>query len=236
MKSAVTYELLSESHLLLRFCDHITPTILPDIQIATEVAKNVFGPALMDLTPAYTTLLIEFDCLQFPPDQAQQAMQHSLEIKHTAEIKPKAEKPCIEIPVYYHPDVGWDLTSLSTKLALSWQEIALCHQQKNYQVYAMGFAPGFAFMGLLDEKLNMARKSTPRTWVPAGAVAISDLQTAIYPQASPGGWHIIGRSPINLFDASCPIPNMLNTGDTVKFTAISRDEYLKQGGKIEVER
>ncbi|MEM6724711.1 MAG: 5-oxoprolinase subunit PxpB [Bacteroidota bacterium] len=141
----------------------------------------------------------------------QKAMQSSL---------PRMEKQ-IRIPVCYDLEFGLDLEELSTKLALPVQEIIQLHQAQTYQVFSMGFLPGFAYLGLLPEALQIPRKTLPRTKVPAGSVAIAAQQTGIYPQDSPGGWHILGRTPIPIFDPGEAIPFLFSPGDQVRFESIS---------------
>lgn len=235
MKADISYEPISESHLLLRFGDSIDARHLSTIQAALATAETVFGQALTDVTPAYTSLLIEFDCLQFSPAQAMHAMKAAMAAQEAKSDKTTLIPRSIDIPIYYHPDVGWDLPRLSQQSGLSWQEIAQQHQHTELQVYAMGFAPGFAFMGQLPQSLHSERKASPRTYVPAGSLAIADRQSAIYPQASPGGWNIIGRCPLPLFDSQKQPPNLLQVGDKINFIAITREEFIQAGGQIERE-
>ena len=127
----------------------------------------------------------------------------------------------------------WDLESVAAQHQLNWQQVVDIHSQRTYRVYAMGFAPGFAFMGQLDPRLETPRKARPRTCVPAGSVAIADLQTAVYPKDSPGGWNIIGRSPCELFKPDRTPANLLKTADCVRFKAIDKQQFLQLGGSLD---
>ena len=239
MKLNVHCELISENNLLVRFGDEISEDLLDVIQEASLCAAKVFGCQLKDLVASYTTLLIEFDPLLISPWQAQIRFQkawdahylrmHAHVFKSSQELKETSE-PCIEIPVYYHPSVAWDIEEIAQQKGMTWQQVADYHSQKEYRVYAVGFAPGFAFMGKINQCLETPRKSSPRINVPAGSVAIADLQTAVYPSQSPGGWNIIGRSPSIFFDPESSPAALLKTSDRVRFKAISKKQFIHLGG------
>ena len=239
MKVSVHCELISENNLLVRFGDQISEDLLDVIQEASLCAAKVFGCQLKDLVASYTTLLIEFDPLLISPWKAQTAFQkawdkHCLRM-HTHALKPiqsfqKASESCVEIPVYYHPSVAWDIERIAQQKGMTWQQVADYHSQKEYRVYAVGFAPGFAFMGQIDPRLETPRQKSPRISVPAGSVAISDLQTAVYPNQSPGGWNIIGRSPAIFFDPESSPAALLKTADRVRFKPISQKQFIHLGG------
>jgi KipI family sensor histidine kinase inhibitor len=134
--------------------------------------------------------------------------------------------------VYYHPESGADLEQLGAERGLSWQEVVDIHCGREYRVYAIGFAPGFAYLGDVDERIAAPRLSTPRQKVPRGAVAIADRQTAIYPAESPGGWNLIGRSPLRMFDPLTAPPMPVAVGDRVRFSPIDRAAFLAAGGQL----
>ena len=239
MRGSIHCELISEKNLLVHFGEQISEELLDVIQQAELCAAKVFGRQLKDLVASYTSLLIEFDPLQITPWQAQTSFLKAwdkhcrLMRSHGHVVSTDTALNCIEIPVYYHPSVAWDIEEVSQKKGLSWQQVARLHSQGQYRVYAMGFAPGFAFMGQIDPTLEMPRKSCPRTSVPAGSVAISDLQTAIYPSQSPGGWNIIGRSPCELFNPNNSPASLLKTADYVRFKAIDEQQFLALGGCLD---
>jgi len=239
MKGSSHCELISEKNLLVRFGDHISEDLLDVIQQASLCAAKVFGRQLKDLVASYTTLLIEFDPVLISPWQAQINFQKAWD-KHCLMMHSHVHKPshsfvepagaCVEIPVYYHPSVAWDIDSIAQQKGITWQQVAEYHSQKEYRVYAVGFAPGFAFMGQIDARLETPRKSNPRTSVPAGSVAISDLQTAVYPSQSPGGWNIIGRSPSTFFNPENSPAALLKTADRVRFKSIDKTQFIQLGG------
>ena len=242
MKVSAHCELISENNLLVRFGDQISEDLLDVIQEASLCAAKVFGRQLKDLVASYTTLFIEFDPLLISPWQAQITFQkawdkhdfltHSHAFKSSQNAK-AAAGACIEIPVYYHPSVAWDIQTIAQQKGITWQQVADYHSQKEYRVYAVGFAPGFAFMGKIDSRLETSRQANPRTKVPAGSVAISDLQTAVYPNQSPGGWNIIGRSPSVFFKPERSPAALLKTADRVRFKAINKTQFIHLGGCLD---
>ena len=112
---------------------------------------------------------------------------------------------------------GEDLEDVARQTGLTTEEVVRIHSGREYRVYVLGFVPGFAYLGTLDERLSLPRRSTPRKQVPPGSVAIAELQTAVYPSATPGGWHLIGRTDVTLFDAGSESPSLFRVGDTVRF-------------------
>ena len=131
------------------------------------------------------------------------------------------------IPVWYDPEAGLDLPALASELHLSPDEIVALHSGTEYRVFMLGFKPGFPYMGTLPERLAAPRLASPRTAVPAGSVAIAGRQTGIYSVRSPGGWRILGRTPLTLFDAQREEPFLLRAGDRVRFEPIDRTRFLE---------
>jgi KipI family sensor histidine kinase inhibitor len=136
------------------------------------------------------------------------------------------------LPVYYAPESGEDLEALAANAGLSIEEVIALHSGSEYRVYAIGFAPGFAYLGQVDERIAAPRLATPRQKVPRGAVAIADRQTAVYPATSPGGWNLIGRCPTRMFDPDASPTMPVNVGDRVRFEPINREQFLTLGGEL----
>ena len=182
-------------------------------------------PWLKECVPAYDSLLLVFDAHKVDSHFVYQmlrslaAQDANMSINGTGGISAKTH----EIPVWYGAEPANDLALVSQKTGLSEQDIIDAHISMTYKVYAVGFAPGFAYMGNVPETLQCARLETPRNKVPKGAVAIADAQTAIYPSSSPGGWHLLGLCPLNLVDTSHNA--LLKVGDNVKFAPISEQEF-----------
>ena len=185
---------------------------------------------LVDMVPSYTTLMVVYDpvVVDFRQVSAEiWPLVHRLSTQaHTAELKSRL----VELPVYYSVETGPDLQWLAAESGLDCEEVIRRHSSVEYRVHALGFAPGFAFMGQVDPSIAAPRKTTPRKQVPAGSVGIANRQTAVYPQVSPGGWQLIGRCPTRLFDPTNL--SLLKVGDRVRFTPISREAFLAVGGEL----
>ncbi len=171
---------------------------------------------IIETVPAYATLLVQYDPLAISFTQVRDFLREKLS---QAEAVVAQNPKRVEVPVRYGGEHGVDLESVARHLQLRVEEVIRIHTQRTYTVYMMGFTPGFPYMGKLDDALVMPRLETPRTHVPAGTVAIAGLQTGIYPIASPGGWQLIGWTPLKLFDPTSKTPFLFAPGDEVKFIA-----------------
>ncbi|MGO1502158.1 MAG: 5-oxoprolinase subunit PxpB [Marinobacter sp.] len=213
---------------LVRLFDRIDENNLASVMALCDKCEEALGSALVDLVPSYTTLLVHYDPRLLQPEQVRLKLQDLL-----AELSPTEASgagPLKELPVWYDPTVGPDLSPLAEKNALSVEELIELHAGTIYQVFALGFAPGFAFMGSVDPRLEAPRLDTPRPKVYAGSVAIAGRQTAAYPSQSPGGWNLLGRTPIVLFDHSSEQMSYLQVGDRVQMIPINKQEFLRLGG------
>lgn len=213
--------------LMLRLFDEIDEAHMPWLLAAARRLRECFGAALIDLVPSYTTLLIHYDLAQLDDDQARRRVADAL---HDLQPDAGAQARELDIPVWYDPSVGPELEALGQRSGLGVSGVIERHSARIYQVFALGFAPGFAFMGLVDESLASPRLQTPRKQVPAGSLGIADRQTAIYPLVSPGGWNLIGRSPTRLFDRELDGYSIWQPGDRVRFQPIERAEFVRLGG------
>jgi KipI family sensor histidine kinase inhibitor len=223
----VRSEIVGIDCLMVRLFDRIDEGNSPWLLAATQQLKEHFGAALIDLVPSYTTLMVHFDLRLLSGQQARQRVDQALD-----GLQPLAGGQVREhqLPVWYAPQVGPELQLLSRQTGLSVSQVIELHSQHCYQVFALGFAPGFAYMGLVDERLAAPRISTPRKRVPAGSVGIAERQTATYPRMSPGGWNILGRTPATLFDLALEGHSLLQPGDRVRFEPIERSEFIRLGG------
>jgi len=217
-------EVVAFDALMVRLFDVIDEANMPWMLAASQRLRAVFGTRLVELVPSYTTLMVQFDCA---PGEARALIAEAL---HDLQPDSGQGGRSMEIPVWYDASVGPELTVLAARCGVSAAEIVKRHTGREYQVFALGFAPGFAFMGLVEESLASPRLATPRKRVAAGSVGIAERQTAAYPALSPGGWNLIGRSPAPLFDRQRDGYSLLQPGDRVRFVAIERNEFLKLGG------
>ncbi|OOW03685.1 MULTISPECIES: 5-oxoprolinase subunit PxpB [Pseudomonas] len=220
-------EVVAIDCLMVRLFDVIAEANMPWMLAATERLRNGFGPALVDLVPSYTTLMVHYDLTALTPVQARALIDQAL-----TDLQPQAQGSgqCHVLPVWYDLSVGPELTLLSQRSGLTVEEVIRRHSAHEYQVFALGFAPGFAFMGLVDEILATPRLNTPRKRVAAGSVGIAERQTAAYPVVSPGGWNLIGRTPAKLFDRERDGYSLMQPGDTVRFAPVSHAEFVNLGG------
>ena len=184
-------------------------------------AANI--PGVTGVTSAYETLGIYYDpyCAG-PVELLIRNVRHAISGRRAA-TAPVAR--AVVVPVCYDREFAIDIAEVAKRATLSIEEVAALHSSAEYHVVCVGFTPGFPYLSGLPRELATPRRATPRTQVPAGAVAIGGTQTGIYPQASPGGWNIIGRTPLRLFDPTKDPPALLQAGDVVRFRTISRKEF-----------
>ncbi|TFY95987.1 allophanate hydrolase subunit 1 [Pseudomonas nabeulensis] len=220
-------EVVAIDCLMVRLFDVIAEANMPWMLAATQRLRAGFGAALVDLVPSYTTLMVHYDLTALSPARARELIDQAL-----TDLQPQAQGSgqCHVLPVWYDLSVGPELTLLSQRSGLSVSDVIRRHSAHEYQVFALGFAPGFAFMGLVDEILATPRLNTPRKRVAAGSVGIAERQTAAYPVVSPGGWNLIGRTPAKLFDRERDGYSLMQPGDTVRFEAVDHAEFIKLGG------
>ena len=187
---------------------------------------------LVDQVVGYTTLTVFFDPSLVSRDSlvslADQWSGNDQEQGCASQLAPRQ----ITLPVWYAPEAGADLLSVATELGMTPAELIAIHSERDYRAYANGFAPGFCYLGQTSEAIARPRLRTPRRAVPPGSVAIADRQTAVYPSSSPGGWRLLGRCPLPMFDIARDPPNRLQVGDTVRFQPISKTEFIALGGLV----
>jgi len=179
---------------------------------------------LRNLQPAYASLMVTFDPGCVDHTEVEAVLRQCVERAKTAR-RPKPRP--VEIPVCYGGEFGPDLDEVAKVHGLRPQELIALHTSRSYYAYFLGFAPGFAYLGDLPEEIATPRLETPRKKVPAGSVGIAGRQTAVYPFSTPGGWRLIGRTPIRVFQGDRKPMALISIGDQVKFRAISREEFLK---------
>ncbi len=193
------------------------------------IRQNPF-PGFVETVPAYASLTIFYQPELLTTAQAHPFLwikEYVEQLIHEISGVLPFTKNVVSIPVCYDEAFGYDLDAVAAARGISKETLIALHQQKEYKVYMMGFLPGFAYLGALDDAIATPRKPTPRALVEAGSVGIAGHQTGIYPLPSPGGWQIIGRTPCNLFNPAKTNPFLLKTGDTVQFYAISKEAFYQ---------
>ena len=220
-------EIASENSFIIYFNDQITVDTTAQISACAGLLRQSMGPLLLDLVPSYASLLVIYHLHLGDHYQAKGLIKQALTQIQDETV---SQGKLVHLPVYYSKESGPDLAQLAQTAKLSVADTIALHHSRHYQVFAIGFARGFAYLGDVDKRLASPRKSTPRLKVPKGAVAIADRQTAVYPSQSPGGWNLIGLCPTPMFNAEQEPPMPVSVGDQIKFEPISRAEFLQQGG------
>lgn len=223
-------EALAEHAWLLRLGERIDATLNARVHaVAARVRAGLPG---VECVPAYASLLLRLESLPWPEHDATERLRDALApLLHgldQTDVAPRTQ----ELPVWYGGEAGADLPEVARHAGMSVDEVIARHTGARYRVAMLGFAPGFPYLLGLDPALAMPRRSQPRTRVPAGSVAIGGEQTGIYPQALPGGWHLLGRTPVRLFDLTATSPSLLQPGDAVHLRAIDEDEYRQLAARL----
>ena len=219
-----------ENSLIVYFGDQPTPAIAAQIAQTAHQLREIIAQVLVDLVPSYGSLLVIYNPLQTDHHAVRAAIRQVLS-NLTAEDN-QINGTLVSLPVYYSAESGPDLQALADAAELTTEQVISIHQQTEYRVYAIGFAPGFAYLGEVDPRIAAPRLATPRARVPRGAVAIADRQTAVYPAQSPGGWNLIGLCPERMFDPDSEASMPVQVGDRVRFTAIDKQRFVDLGGKL----
>ncbi|MCU0560009.1 MAG: 5-oxoprolinase subunit PxpB [Desulfobacterales bacterium] len=216
------FRIAGDRGLLVEFGNAIDSEINRKIRtMAIALGKNP-PSGIVEYIPTYRSIIVIYDPLKTNAAMLQQQVI-ALE-KQLAEI-PIPPPETVEVPVCYGGEFGPEIEFVAKTHGLSVDDVIRIHSEAEYQVYMIGFTPGFPFLGGLPESLHTPRLQTPRKAVPAGSVGIANNQTGVYPIESPGGWQLIGRTPLRIFDQQRAAPFLIKAGDRLKFKPISFDEY-----------
>ena len=215
--------LAGDSHLIVEFGKTIDMAVNQAVHALDRQLKTETLPGLKESVPAYASLLIAYDPLLLPLETL---TSHCSELMTADACVETSRRERLDIPVLYGGEWGPDLSAVALKVGLAPEEVIELHTQVTYTVYMMGFMPGYPYLGGLDPRLSLPRLATPRTRVPAGSVAIAELQAGVYPLESPGGWHLLGRTPLRLYRPEFSPPVLLRAGQAVRFRPVTVAEYL----------
>lgn len=212
------------------YCN-VTPLIKSNVLISrlSDALTGEHFPWLISLIPAYQSVLVTYDVVNIDHYGVAKKLRQCVDSLISEPNKPSKDlalKSIIEIPVCYGYSEHNDLSQVASIAGLSEKEVITLHCNPVYQVFCLGFAPGFAYLGEVDSRIATPRRDSPRKIVPKGAVAIAERQTAIYPNQSPGGWNILGLCPLTLFSSKSDTPCRIQTGDKVKFIPIDVEHFL----------
>ncbi len=222
-------EIAGENSLIVYFSDQTSPQVSAQVQLAMHTIEALLADHLIDMVPSYASLLVIYN--QYTTDHYHVRACVRNALQNLTDSKQQVGK-VVELPAYYSTQSGPDLQLLADSAKLSVEEVIAIHTAMEYRVYAIGFAPGFAYLGEVDARIAAPRLKTPRLKVPRGAIAIADRQTAVYPGVSPGGWNLIGLCPTRMFNPKEQPSMPVQVGDRVKFKAIEHDEYIALGGQV----
>ena len=218
----VNFRIYGDCGLLVECGDTIDPMINNKVRSITAALEGDPPAGVTEVVPAYRSLLIIYNPSHTTNTDLQQQL-HALEAKLTTLEIPAPT--VIEIPVCYGGEYGPDIENVAKHHGITEDDVVRCHSEPKYLIYMIGFTPGFPYLGGLPENLHTPRLDTPRLKVPAGTVGIANDQTGIYPVASPGGWQLIGRTPLKLFDLEKKEPFLLKAGAYLKFRPISPEDF-----------
>jgi inhibitor of KinA len=221
---------ISERAVTLQFGNTISGSTHQQVMQYASSIQQANMPGFLECVPAYTTLTIYFDMAAVHRSSLIgktpiEKVSNFIKSMRVESIEEKQQQEIHKIPVCYADDFGLDLDELSISLNLSVDKIIELHSSKIYTVFMIGFTPGFPYLGEIDSRLACSRKASPRKKVPAGSVAIAGNQTGIYPFDTPGGWQIVGCTPVKLFSVTANPPARLQAGQQVNFVPIDRTEF-----------
>jgi inhibitor of KinA len=211
-----------ESVFVVEFEERIDPVVNARAIACANAIQAAAIPGVRDVVPTYRSVAVYFDPLRTDSDQLIERVGR--EAEH-ATPSGETAKEVIRIPVCYGGELGPDLAAVAAYAGVSEPEVIAIHSSVTYRVFMLGFVAGFAYLGQVDARIAMPRQATPRVRVPRGSVGIAGVQTGVYPAETPGGWQVIGRTPLKPFDPARADPFLMKPGDAVQFYPISRDGY-----------
>ena len=215
---------VGDSSVLIEFGKEISPAINARIATMVKLLKVQQIEGIIDMIPSFCALLINYDSRVISYSKLKKRLENVLKLD--AESESVATR-VFEIPVCYGGKYGPDMTNLEEHSGLSEKEIIQIHSGSDYLIYMLGFLPGFPYLGGLDERIHIPRLASPRIKIPAGSVGIGGAQTGIYPLDSPGGWQLLGQTPVKTYDPERETPILFEAGDYIRFVPVSEKEFLE---------
>jgi KipI family sensor histidine kinase inhibitor len=222
---AIHFSPVGDCALSATFGETINPMVNKKIRQVLDTFSRKQLPGIIEMVPTYCSLLVQYDPLIYTYKEMCTLIKINSEEENIATTNEKVR--VIELPTVYGGEYGPDLGFVSKHTKCSVNEVIKIHSGTDYLVYMLGFIPGFTYLGGMNPRLDTPRLKTPRTLIPAGSVGIAGSQTGTYPSDSPGGWQIIGRTPLCLYDGNKKEPTLLKAGDYVRYVPINEEEYLK---------
>ena len=231
MENSVRFLFSGDSALVIEFGNEISVDINKKIRKMMDDIKKENIDGIVELVPTYCSLLINYDVLKIDYNTLVEKLKTFLD--NNLETAEGEEVTLIEIPTLYNDEVGPDLSYVAEHNKISKEEVIKIHTGTDYLVYMLGFMPGFTYLGGMSEKIATPRLESPRLQIYPGSVGIAGKQTGMYPSMSPGGWRIIGRTPLKLYNPDSDTPVYISSGDYVRYVSISEEEYNDILKKVE---
>ena len=213
-----------DSALLVEFGKEINPEINQKISAVVQLMKEQHIEGIVDIIPAFCSLLINYDPRVASYEEIKKRIEDLIKVDIKTENK---QKKVFEIPVCYGGEYGPDLANIAAHAGLSEEEVIQIHSSQDYLIYMLGFLPGFTYLGGLDERIHTPRLASPRIKINAGSVGIGGSQTGIYPVDSPGGWQLMGMTPVKTYDPERETPILVEAGNYIRFVPVSEEEYKR---------
>ncbi|SHJ20455.1 sensor histidine kinase inhibitor, KipI family [Dethiosulfatibacter aminovorans DSM 17477] len=223
---------ISDNSIMIEYPAEISEEINRCIRSVTREIGDRISDLIVDIIPAYHTITVNYDCLDVDYNSLLEKIE---EIVSMSMDDGDEEREIVEIPVCYEEPYGLDIDEVCSIHNMTREELVKRHTAPEYLVYMVGFTPGFPYLGGMDESIATPRKKEPRSRIPAGSVGIAGSQTGVYPIESPGGWQIIGRTPLKLFDPYRENPVLIEAGQYIKYRSISSKEYEEMERNPEVD-
>lgn len=211
-----------DSSMLIEFGNEISPEINRKITAVVQLMKAQQIEGVVDMIPAFCSLLINYDPRIITYEHLRKRMEQLVKLDVAAE---QTARKIIEIPVCYGGEYGPDIENIAKHSGVSVEEVIRIHSSRDYLIYMLGFMPGFAYLGGLEECLHTPRLANPRIKINAGSVGIGGSQTGIYPLDSPGGWQLLGMTPVKVYDPMRDVPILYEAGEYIRFVPVDEETY-----------
>ncbi|MGX5790648.1 5-oxoprolinase subunit PxpB [Staphylococcus equorum] len=222
----MNYKLINEQTIMIYFEERIDPDTFQKVQHVEQYIKAQNNPAIIEVVSSYRAIMLTIDITKSDLTYIIKALNlNQMDITKFNDTAIPTQT--INIPVLYGGSYGQDIQEVASHNNLTTKEVIRIHTENTYLIYMLGFMPGFPFLGGLDTQLHTPRRQEPRTSIHAGSVGIANNQTGLYPKESPGGWQIIGRTPIRVFDIHREPMCLYGAGDYIKFYAIEEETYQR---------
>ncbi len=230
MSDRIRFLPAGDKALVVEFGNEINPRINRKVRNMFLAIKKNKPEFIGDMIPTFRSLLVYYDPIKI----SLQSLEEYLRILETDMVDFEIPEPKITVlPVVYGGQYGPDLEDVAEQNKLTQEEVVKIHTQTDYLIFMLGFTPGFPYLGGMSQRIATPRLMVPRTLIPAGSVGIADKQTGVYPIDSPGGWRLIGRTPVKLYDPYSEPPVVLSAGDYVRFASVEEEDYIRIKKEIE---